>query len=173
MTNFKIASLENVKTQVLFLAFAGTALALPAFIHVQWLTGPIVNALLILTLAFCGIRSALLLALIPSTVALSSGLLPALLAPAVPFIMISNVILILTVDYFMKKNKYIWGVAIGALLKFVFLFSSVTVISNLLYKKELATAVSTMMSWPQFYTALLGGLVAWFFIKKFKNNLSK
>jgi hypothetical protein len=167
--NIAIISRPNIKTQFLFLAFASASIILPMMLHIQWLTGPIVNALLILTLVFCGIRSALVLALIPSTMALASGLLPALLAPVVPFIMISNVIFILSVDYFIRKNNYILGVALGALFKFIFLLSSVSLISSLLYKNELTDTVIQMMSWPQFYTAIIGGLIAGVFIKKFKN----
>lgn len=165
----KIFSLtwENTKSQALFLGLASVSIVLPMFIHLQWVTGPIVNAILILALVFCGIRSALLLAMIPSVVALSSGLLPAVLAPVVPFIMISNVILVLVVDYFHRKNNYLIGLVSGAFLKFIFLFASVSLISSLLYKTELATIVAQMMSWPQFYTAIIGGLLAWVFIKKF------
>jgi len=38
-------------------------------------------------------------------------------------------------------------------------------VMNLIPKKELALKVSTMMSWPQLLTALLGGLIAFIFKK--------
>ena len=153
-----------------FLTLAGVATILPFFIHLQWLTGPIVNAILIILLFVVGIRSALLVCLIPSIMALSGGLLPAILAPVVPFIMISNVILVLSVEWFYEifKNseKGYWaGVLVGALLKFLFLFFSVNIIAKLLLKQDLAVKVAQMMSWPQFATAILGGAIAYAVLK--------
>lgn len=155
---------------VKFLSLAIVATFLPFFIHLQWVTGPIVNAILILALILVGIRSALIIALIPSVIALSSGLLPAVLAPVVPFIMLSNVILVASVDQFYERMKdpkigYWLGVGVGAVLKFLFLFLSVDLISNLLLKQELATKVAQMMSWSQLATALAGGVLAWVFLK--------
>lgn len=163
----------NVKKATQFLALAGIATALPFLIHIQLLTGPIVNALLILLLFLVGIRAALLVALIPSMMALAGGLLPAVLAPAVPFIMMSNVIFILTIDQFFNRLKneqrgYWLGVVIGAALKFVFLLASVNLISKLLIKQELAAKVAQMMSWPQFATAVAGGVIAWAVLKWLK-----
>ena len=156
-----------------FLGLAGVATLLPFFIHLQWITGPIINAILILTLFLVGIRSALVICLVPSLMALAGGLLPAVLAPVVPFIMISNAILVLSLDYaysnFKNEFRGYWlGVIIGAGLKFLFLLFSVSFIAKLLIKKELAVKVAQMMSWPQFATALTGGLIAWLILKWLK-----
>ena len=96
----KEITLEKVNAQALtaFIGLAGIATALPFFIHLQWITGPIINAIFILVLFLVGIRSALVVALIPSLMALSGGLLPAILAPVVPFIMIGNAIYVLAID---------------------------------------------------------------------------
>ena len=171
-TKEKTLALVNVRAMAQFLALAGTATALPFFIHLQWVTGPIVNAILILTLFLVGIRSALVVCLVPSLMALSGGLLPAILAPVVPFIMIGNVILVLAIDYATGRQRtlndaknYWLGVVVGAGLKFVFLFASVNVIAKLLIKQELAVKVAQMMSWPQFATAVAGGMIAWVVLK--------
>lgn len=175
MQYIKEQTLENVNVRGLttFLGLSTVALALPFFIHLPLLTGPIINAILILLLFLVGIRSALVVALIPSLMALSGGLLPAILAPAVPFIMVSNVIFIVIIDrvYNYSKNQqqgYWVGVVIAALVKFVFLFSSVSLISKLLIKQELAAKVMQLMSWPQFATAVLGGAIAWVVLKWLK-----
>ncbi|MBD3247680.1 hypothetical protein GF382_00120 [Candidatus Falkowbacteria bacterium] len=156
-----------------FLLLAGVASILPFYIHIQWLTGPIVNAILIIVLFLIGVRSALVVCLIPSLMALSGGLLPAILAPVVPYIMISNVIFVLSVEFFYKNMKsdvkgYWTGVFTGALSKFLFLFASVNIISRLLIKKELAVKVAQMMSWPQLATAVAGGVLAFMFLKWIK-----
>lgn len=166
---------ERVNTGALaqFLALATVAMTLPFLVHLQWLTGPIVNAVLILALFLVGIRAALVLALVPSLMALSSGLLPAVLAPVVPFIMISNVILVLSIEYFYKNakkefNGYWLGVLIGAAGKFLFLYFNVSLIVGLLMKKEVSDKVILLMSWPQFVTAVLGGMIAWGILKWLK-----
>ena len=146
---------------------------LPFFIHLQWLSGPLVNALLILILFLSGIRSAMLAAVIPSFMALAGGLLPIPLAPVVPFIIIGNIIFILTIDYIYYSSRntigaYWKGIIIGALLKFAWLFLSVNYITGLLLKKELAFAVTQMLSWPQFATAVIGGAIAWGILKWLK-----
>ncbi|MFH1522539.1 MAG: ECF transporter S component [Patescibacteria group bacterium] len=163
----------NARAIAQFLGLASIATLLPFFIHLQWITGPIINAVLIITLFLVGIRSALVVCLVPSLMALSGGLLPAILAPAVPFIMISNVVLVLTVDWlynnFKSENKGYWlGVLAGAGLKFVFLFTSVSFIVKLLLKQELAVKVVQIMSWPQFATAVVGGMIAWVVLKWLK-----
>lgn len=169
----KILERVNVKELTSFLGLAGVAMFLPFIIHVQWLTGPIVNAIFILVLFLVGIRAALVVALIPSLMALAGGLLPAILAPAVPFIMIGNVIYILAIDWIYNNSKsidkgYWWGVIAGSVFKFVFLFFSVNLIINLLTKKELAAKVAQMMSWSQLMTALAGGIIAWAILKWLK-----
>ncbi len=163
----------NTKTLSHFVLLSGVALFLPFYIHIQWISGPIVNAVLIITLFLVGIRSALLLCLVPSLMALAGGLLPAILAPAVPFIMISNVILVLCVEYFYQNIKdansgYFVGVFAGAIFKYAFLFFSINIVSKLLLKQELASKIAQLFSWTQFITALSGGLIAWGVLKYLK-----
>jgi len=175
MQYLKEKTFEQVNTNSLaqLAGLASVAMFLPFILHIQWITGPIVNAVLILTLLKFGFRNAIILAAVPSLMALSGGLLPIILAPVVPFIMIGNIILILCVDWvynnFKDKKKGYWtGVIVGASLKFLFLFLSVNIISGLLIQQELAVKVAQMMSWPQLYTALLGGVIAWGVWKKIK-----
>ncbi len=163
----------NVRSLANFIALSSVAIFLPFVIHLQWMTGPIVNMILILTLFLVGVRSALVLCLVPSLMALSGGLLPLVLAPIVPFIMLGNVILVLSVDWFYNNSVnyasgYFWGVIVGAGLKFIFLFFSVNFISHLLIKQELVIKVAQMMSWTQFATAVSGGLLAWMVLKWLK-----
>ncbi len=172
-TKEQIAEKVNIQSITRFLFLAGIASILPFFIHLQWLTGPIVNAILILVLFLVGIRSAMVVALVPSLMALAGGLLPAVLAPAVPFIMIGNAIYILCIDRIYEASKslnhgYWVGVIIGSGIKFIFLFFSVNLISKLLIKQELAVKVAQMMSWPQFATAVMGGMIAWIILKWLK-----
>src|SRR6056297_596984 len=160
----------DVKAIAQFLVLATVATALPFYFHIQAITGPIINAVFILALFLLGIRSALVICLIPSLMALSGGLLPAVLAPVAPFIMIGNVILVLVLDWcyrnFASQKKGYWiGVILSSGLKFLFLYFSISVISELLIKESLAIKVAQMMSWPQFATAVAGGIIAFAVLK--------
>ena len=168
----------NVNSIARFAGLASIAVFLPYLVPVQIITGPIVNAVLILTLLMFGTRHAVIVATIPSLMALSGGLLPVVLAPIVPFIMLGNMILILCVDWcynnFKDKVKGYWvGVIVGAGLKFSFLFLSVNIISGLLIQQELAVKVAQMMSWSQLYTAVIGGAIAWGVWRKLKINFNE
>lgn len=163
----------NVQILTQFVGLVGVVMFMPFIIHIQWLTGPIVNAIFILVLFIVGVRAALVVALVPSLMALSSGLLPVVLAPTLPFIMIGNVIYILTINWIYNNSKlmsrgYWRGIIVGSVLKFVFLLFSVNLIVNLLTKKELAVKVAQMMSWSQLVTALAGGMIAWAVLKWLK-----
>ncbi|MDP3244221.1 MAG: iron hydrogenase [bacterium] len=153
----------SVASVAWFVGLLAIATAVPLF-HSQPLTGPIVNATLFIATAVLGASNGIVIGLIPSLIALSFGLLPPVLAPMVPFIMFGNAILIIVFNGL--KNKNFWlGVAAASFLKFLFLAGTSSVVINLLLKKEVAATVAGMMSWPQLYTALAGGLLAYFTLK--------
>lgn len=139
------------------------------FIRQQAITGTIVNSILFISAAFLGIRGAVLIALVPSIISLSTGLLPPVLAPMIPFIMIGNIILIMVFDLLRRKNYWL-GVASASILKFAFLASVSSLVVDLLLKKEVAATVVQMMKWPQLLTALAGGIVAYAFVRGFKKT---
>jgi hypothetical protein len=162
----------NIGYAIKFLLLLTLATGAPLVgIHSQWITGPVVNMALILAVFLVGIRGALLIGILPSTIALGTGLLPAVLAPMIPFIIISNTILILVIDKFKSTNyqlpitNYWIGLFFAAALKYLFLFITSGLVINLLLKQELALKVAQMMSWPQLFTALIGGMLAWGILK--------
>jgi len=168
MNNTKVLVINRVKiiNLSIFLTLIGIASIVPLF-HQQMMTGPIVNATLFASTFLLGAQAGIIVGLIPSVIALSAGLLPPVLAPMVPFIMISNTILILVFDALKNKNYWL-RVAVSSFLKFVFLYSTSSIVINLLLKKEVALQVAMMMSWPQLITALSGGVLAYLFLKNHK-----
>ena len=156
----------DVKTIVSFLFLAGLSILIPAFFHIQFITGSIVNAILFLSVILIGRSNALLIGMIPSIIALSFGLLPVLLAPMVPFIMLSNAILIMVFSL-LKKNYWL-GVLMASTAKFLFLYFSCSIIMDLILKKELALKISQILGWTQFATAILGGIIAFLILKNLK-----
>ncbi|HBK33933.1 TPA: iron hydrogenase [Candidatus Uhrbacteria bacterium] len=151
----------RVATFSLILALS---IAIPSVIHSQYVTGPIVNALLIIATILLGPFEAVLIGLIPSTVALSVGLLPLPLAPMVPFIMIGNALFIACVS-FLRARSYPLAITVAALVKFAFLYGAVTLLMKTFLATPLVSALSVMMGYPQFVTALIGGVIAYLFLK--------
>ncbi|MFA5126391.1 MAG: iron hydrogenase [Patescibacteria group bacterium] len=160
---------DRAKTNSLaiWLAIMGLALIVPLF-PLQQVTGPIINALLFIAVVILGLRQALVICFVPSLMALSAGLLLPILAPIVPFIMVSNVILVVTFNYLWRIN-FAWGVVIASLLKFIFIWSTTSATANLFIKNQIAIkTVANMMSWPQLVSALAGGVLAYGFLKFIK-----
>jgi hypothetical protein len=172
MENTKVQTLEKVNWQSItwFTGLMAVAIVLPRFIHNQFVTGPIVNATLFLAAYYLGNGPAILVGLVPSVTALSAGLLPMPLAPMVPFIMISNAILIISFNWLRKMN---FGIAaiVSSLAKYVFLYATAILVISKIMPQTLATKASlVMMAWPQLVTAGVGALIAFGIIKVIKRG---
>ena len=169
MNNIQILTINREKIIALtqFAVLIGVATVAP-LLGQQAITGPIVNATLFITTMFLGIRAGILVALVPSIIALSVGLLPVALAPMLPFIITGNIILVLSFD-FLKKRNYWLRIITASVLKFIFLFATSSIVINLILKTEIANRVAVIMSWPQFLTAIAGGGIAYLGMKSFKN----
>ncbi len=160
--------------ELLFAVFAFAAIFLPSIIHQQAITGPLVNAVLLLSTVWLGSSDAIIIGLFPSVVALSRGLLPLPLAPVVPFIMLANSLYILVFSKVINKAKkgcvfknFSLAVASASVVKFIFLFFVSQKLLPTLLPQKFVTPASQMMSWPQLATALLGGLIAYAVLKSF------
>ncbi|HBK35097.1 TPA: hypothetical protein DDZ01_03850 [Candidatus Uhrbacteria bacterium] len=170
MTKTKVLVLTSVIAQskvFIFTSLLAISVVVPSFLHSQYITGPLVNAILLIAVVLLGPFEAVMIGIIPSTVALSSGLLPLPLAPMVPFIMISNAIFV-ALFYYIGVKRFAIGVIIGGLVKFAFLSSTVTLLMKSLLSEGLVAKLAIMMGYPQFITALLGGLIAFFFLRGIK-----
>jgi hypothetical protein len=159
------------KITLVNLAQFATLLAIAVFapvFHNQIITGSLVNASLFLAAATLGLEGAILIGLLPSAFALLFGTLPMVLTPIIPFIILSNILLILFVVSFKEYHKGL--VFLGAaVMKFLFLFLVSSWAISLLFKGNLAHTASIMFSWPQLLTALIGGTIALVIIKKSVN----
>lgn len=157
---------DNVFPAIQFTSLVGIAFVAP-FLGNQFITGPIVNATLFISTMLLGTQAGIMVGLMPSVIALSVGTLPAPLAPMVPYIMMSNAILV-TVFGLLSK-KYWPGVLASGLLKFGFLYAASIIVVGFLPNNQLAQNVAFMMSWPQLVTAFAGGILAYSFLKFRKN----
>lgn len=170
MGNVRTRIWEKLKVRDIawFVGVLAIVAVLPHYVHNQFITGPIVNATLFIAAVILGAGNAILIGLVPSVVALVSGLLPAPLAPMVPFIMISNAIMVIVFTY-AKKVNYWAGVTGGALFKYAFLYLTSTIVVGLISNQNIAAkAAATMMAWPQIVTAIVGGIIAFGVLKVYQ-----
>lgn len=131
--------------------------------HNQIITGSIVNTILFISVFTLGLPGAVLICLVPSVFALLSGTLPVILLPFIPFIMVANIILVLSFKHLKKYNFWL-GMFGASLLKFIFLF---------LVSFQASQIAATVLGSIQFLTASLGGLIAYFVLKFSKLSYGK
>lgn len=157
---------QAVSTVGLFFVFlAGTMLA-PLFPN-QFISGPMVNAILIIVTVILGLRSGIILCFVPSLMALAAGLLPAIFMPFIPFIMFGNIIMVTLFNWLRLKNYWL-GAGAGSVVKFIFLFAASQIFFNLITHQALARTAAMMMSWNQLYSAAAGSVIAYVFLKIIK-----
>jgi len=125
----------------------------------QMITGPAVNAMLLISSAYVGVLGAVIIGLLTPFIAFVRGILAPPLAPMIPFIMIGNALL--TIAYVLFRNKLgkgltgaSTGLFVGAIIKFLVLSSAVRFIVSV------PPPVAQAMQLPQLYNAILGGVVA-------------
>lgn len=126
--------------------------------------GPIINLILILTAWYSGPKFGLLMAMLTPLMAWLTGQLNPVLAPFIPFIMASNLIFVL--GFILFKNNSLkrgLGIAIGSVLKYAFLLTSVRYLVPRLnlgiplpVQKNMVVAFGTV----QLVAALIGGYLA-------------
>ncbi|MDD2758212.1 MAG: iron hydrogenase [Patescibacteria group bacterium] len=147
------------------LLFGGVMLA-PLFPN-QFIAGPIVNALLFIVTVMLGLRAGVLMCFIPSLMALLGGLLPAVLAPFVPFIMFGNIVMVALFHWLRGRNFWLASGA-GGVAKFIFLFITSQLFFKWFLSGSLAQGLALMLSWNQLYSALMGAIIAYVFLKTIK-----
>lgn len=131
------------------------------------ITGSIVNLLLIVSVMTCGIFSGLTVATVSPFMAKFIGIGP--LWTIIPFIVIGNIVLVIiwhfigNIKIWNKYISYVLALAVASVVKFLVLFISIVKIAIPLFldlPAPQAKVISNMFSVPQFFTALIGGVVA-------------
>lgn len=129
----------------------------------QIVTGTIVNSLLFIAAYRLPLANALMIAILPSSVALMRGLLPAPMAMLIPFIIISNTVLIST--FSVLKRTPLVGILTASVAKFALLYLSIWIVGQ-----QLNSQLVAMFQWPQLITAMLGGFVFLNLLKFFQKQ---
>lgn len=158
MTETRHIPIQVITRSAILLAIvlAAQALHLP-----QAITGPIVNAVLIIAVLSMGITSGIVLAILVVLGSFFLGFMKVPLPQMIPLIMIANLTLVIIFNL-LKGNNYarnIIGLIAGALLKaFVFFLALHYVFSwlGITVPEPLFAAFGII----QLYTALAGGIIA-------------
>lgn len=131
----------------------------------QLVTGSCVNAVLAVAVLTAGLWSGVMVAIISPFCAFLFGIGPQLLQ-LIPLIALGNVILVVVLHSVAANAEPLWqrivGVIMAAGAKALILWLAIVkLLCQLLPLPEAQISkFSTMFSWPQFVTALMGGAVA-------------
>ena len=134
--------------------FAAAAGIVPSLGLRQEITGPLVNAMLLLAVGAVGIPSAMALGALPSLVAIGRGTHPVALLPMVPFIVLGNAAFVGVFGMLRGRN---YALASGAASVVKLAVLSLTA----MYVVNLPGPLAAMMGLPQLYTALAGAVIAY------------
>jgi len=167
--NEQVGAVSKEKTVTVvgtFLFLLGGVMLAPLFPN-QFISGPIVNAILIIVTVILGLRSGILMSFVPSLMAMVGGLLPAVFFPLIPFIMAGNIIMV-TLFHYLRRKNYWFGAGTGSVVKFLLIYASSQIMFKFFIGKSVAGSLALMMSWNQLYSALLGSVIAFLFLKTIK-----
>ncbi|SDJ96290.1 ECF transporter S component [Natronincola ferrireducens] len=134
----------------------------------QPIVGPLINLILIISVIKVGVVSAVMIGCLTPLIAFLIGITP--LLPLIPFIMIGNSIFAYIFNYFYRKerlaNDY-RAIIPAAFGKFIFLALSIRYLVTL-FIPQVPLNLIAAFTWPQLYTALIGGFLAIFISKLLK-----
>jgi len=141
--------------------------------HPQWLIGTAVNACLFLAIIFLPKKFILPLIALPSLGVLSRGIIfgpfTIFLAYFLPFIWLSNFILIKVFEKLFSRLNYFSAVLIAAMAKFLFLI----IVASICFNFSLVPKVFLqLMGINQLLTALAGGVISWLIFNFYEKNNS-
>ncbi|MBU3128114.1 ECF transporter S component [Clostridium tagluense] len=141
----------------------------------QFFVGPAINAVLILTAAICGGVFGVLVGCLTPLLAWLTGQLPSAFGPFIPFIIIGNILFILSFVTISNRGKYgkYLGIIIGAFIKYIFLWISASKLITLFQLNipaKIANKLIIGMGIPQLITALIGGAFALLLIEILKKR---
>lgn len=144
----------------------------------QYITGSIVNMMLILSVMVCGLPSGLTVGAVTPILPTMMGFGP--LPPLVPFIMLGNMALV-TVWHFVGNIKlpienasYICALIAGAAVKFGVLYVGIVrIAAPLILGVPDGHPITILFSFPQLITALAGGACAIILLPALKKAIIK
>ncbi len=137
---------------LLAIALAIQSLHLPTFV-----TGPAINAVLIVSVVFPGVLGSIFIGCITPLAALVLGIIPPLTVPLVPVIMAANAALGITFYLLRKTNDYL-ALTAAAFTKYLVFYISINHLIGILNIK-IPVPILAVFQLPQLFTAMIGGIL--------------
>lgn len=145
----------------------------------QYVTGSLVNVITIVAVILNGLAGGITVAALTPWLAFLLGVGPGLVQ-VVPCIMLGNIALVLVWYFIAGKTdkimpRYVIATVVAALAKFIVLYLLVVqlLINTLHIVPEKQSAImSTMFSFPQLVTAIIGGILAIILVPLLKKGLT-
>jgi hypothetical protein len=170
----------TVVLQIFGKAFTDLLLIPPMFS--SFVVGPLVNLCLLVATAFAGVWSGVAIALIAPFSAFLAGSVPAPLF--IPVIALGNLILVLCfalADRSARNGKArsktgirSIGILVGAVLKTAWLWGGIVLFTRLVaLPASVAKLMNFAFSWPQAFTAVLGGILALLLLGLLEKSIRK
>jgi riboflavin transporter len=136
----------------------------------QLLVGSVINAILVITAYMCGTFYGIAVGVLTPLTALMIGQLKPAMAPFIPFIILGNAVYVLSFGLLVSWKNYgkYAGIALGAVMKFGFLYLAATQLIYLFkmnFPNAVAKALKAAMGTTQLVTALIGGALSLFLIE--------
>ena len=129
----------------------------------QFVTGPLINACLIVATGIVGVWSGVTVAILSPVIALATGMNPNILFA--PIIALANIVFVVVFALFIGKDirtelsaRPALGIIVGSVIKFLVIFVGITKMLPALNIK-VAPPLIFAFSWPQLVTALTGGII--------------
>lgn len=175
----------NNKTKIRWIAETAIFIALLVALQAvtksmsQFVTGSMVNLVLICATLISGFASGLTVAAISPFFAFMLGIGPKFIA-LVPFVALGNVVLVLVWGMLCRKNTEIRTMVValiaGAVLKFITLYGGIVkfaIPTILALPEKQAAVMGANFSWPQLVTAAIGGFLAMLIAPTLRKALKK
>lgn len=151
----------------------------------QFITGSLVNLILLVSVFMIGIYGGLTIAVLSPILAFAAGIGPAFVQ-IIPFIAIGNALLVIIAWLIAGKHircsstkeftASVVGLVVASACKFLFLWIGVVMIALPtipgIKEKQLAV-IGAAFSWPQLVTALIGSALALIIVPQLKKALKK
>jgi len=146
----------------------------------QFVTGPIVNLMLIISVMTCGLATGLSVAAASPVIAKLLGIGP--LWSLVPFIAAGNIVSVVLWHYIGNRNMghkyaaYVAALVTAAVAKFLVIYIGIVKIAVpmiLGLPEQQAAVVSIMFSIPQLINPLIGGVLATILLPMLKNAIGE
>lgn len=147
----------NVKPATSWMARTALLLAFTIALQMvglpQPVTGPAVNAMLLLASCLVSPAAGVVVGMFTPVIALYRGILPPPLAPMVPFISLGNVVFVMAFSWLHRRQKFA-AVLLASTAKFLVLSAAVRTLVSV------PEPIAYAMGVPQLVTALAGGTMA-------------